>query len=54
MHNNVTVTLRMCGLRSSDFSSELKSYLAAVDFEARDGLSVDQFISVNFLPSFYL
>lgn len=27
-------------------AEELKSYLAAVDFEARDGLSVDQFISV--------
>jgi len=27
--------------------SELKGFLAGVDFEARDGLSVDQFISVR-------
>ena len=35
---------------------ELKGYLAAVDFEARDGLSVDQFITVSLalkLPVFF-
>jgi hypothetical protein len=35
---------------------ELKGYLADVDFEARDGLSIDQFIvaSVTFSFSFLL
>ncbi len=31
---------------------ELKGYLAEVDFEARDGLSIDQFITVSLLFSF--